>query len=546
MSPIQFRLSIPSPAPGIALCVLGALSIPLIFMGIGQYGVVGTDEAFYQDIALGMLARGDFFELRSGGAIYVYDTFANAPLQYWARAGVAAILGKSMLSMRILSALSALFAVWVTYRMILFSWGRRAAFSGALVLLTSFQFLYLHSARTGELEPTVCLILVSCAYLFMRNLADSSRHWFFHHLLLAVLFNVKAPTVFIPIAAEVIAFALIPSARFRLAEWLKWGVFLSPVALLWHGYQALQYPEQVRSVFMAVGHQMSGDFAVGPGGGLLGRALYYGEKLLFGSFPYLLLYPFALIGAGRAILGRGEVAPNERRATQILLIYLFTVFAFYVAISKVGPWYIVHAYPFLAALVGLYLAGLHRKSEHAPAGLIAICLALSLVFWLKPEIAGYNPFSADAYVIPMRTAWRSFPYLGPKLGVAIFSAVILAGLLLWQRRAGARFSPGLAAALFAVFIGYGTIRSLAPLAYVDHLSPIAALDADLRERVQSGSPIPFPVDVPRTHPWVVNYYFYQDFDLRVSSQEAPPAYRKPMEYVLLGWKPGREARAAKK
>jgi 4-amino-4-deoxy-L-arabinose transferase-like glycosyltransferase len=544
MNSVQSRIAIPSPKPWVALLVLGALSIPLIFMGIDRYGVVGSDEAFYQDIALGMLDRGDFFELRSGGAIYVYDTFANAPIQYWARATVAAVLGKSMLSMRILSALSALFAVWMTYRMILFTWGRRAAFTGGLVLLTSFQFLYLHSARTGELEPTVCLILVSCAYLFIRNLADPSRHWLLHHLLLAALFNIKAPIVFIPVAAELIAFALISGARSRLGGWLKWGLFIAPLALLWHGYQAFQYPEQVRSVITAVGHQMSGDFAVGPGGGFFGRALYYGEKLLFGSFPYILLYPLALIRAGGQALGRDATAPDKRQATQILLIYLFTVLAFYVTISKVGPWYIVHAYPFLAALVGLYLAGLHQQKKHEPAGLAAICLALSLAFWLKPEIAGYNPFSMDAYVIPMQTAWRNLPYLDPRIGAVVLAVAILAGLLAWQRRSGSRFSPGLALALFAAFIGYGGIRSLAPLAYVDHLSPVAALDADLRQRANSGAPIPFPVDVPRTHPWVVNYYFYRDFDLRVSSREAPPAYRKPMEYLLLGWKPGRETQSA--
>jgi 4-amino-4-deoxy-L-arabinose transferase-like glycosyltransferase len=145
-----------------------------------------------------MLASGNFLELRSGGAVYVYDTFANAPLQYWARAGVASVLGKSMLSMRILSALSALLAVLVTYRLVLYLGGRRAGLAAGIVLITSFQFLYLHSARTGELEPTVCLLLVSCALLFIRTIDEPSRHWWPHHLLLAVLFNLKAPIVVIP------------------------------------------------------------------------------------------------------------------------------------------------------------------------------------------------------------------------------------------------------------------------------------------------------------------------------------------------------------
>ena len=536
-------LSIPSLKPLTAVFILCGLAIPFIFLGIGQYGVVGTDEAFYQDIALGMLASGNFLELRSGGAIYVYDTFANAPLQYWARAGVASVLGKSMLSMRILSALSALLAVLVTYRLVLYLGGRRAGLAAGIVLITSFQFLYLHSARTGELEPTVCLLLVSCALLFIRTIDDPSRHWWPHHLLLAVLFNLKAPIIVIPVAAELIAFAVIASARPRLAGWLGWGCAVLPIAVLWHGYQAFQYPDQVRSVFTAVGHQMAGDFAVGPKGGVFGRTLYYGQKLVFGGFPYVLIYPLAVIAAGRASLPSSGVDSQKRRGILVLLVYLFTIFAFYLGISKVGPWYIVHAYPFLAALVGLYLGGRQVSREQSWHQLAVWGVVLSLLFWVTPQIAGYNPFSADAYVIPMLTFWRSVPAVGPEWGVPALALVIFAGLMVWRRSAKEGLSESLALMLFVLFTGYGAIRCLAPLAYIHHLSPIAALDADLQERVAVGSPLPFPVDVPRTHPWIVNYYFNQDFKLRISPKEERAAYRKPMEYVLLGWKPGRKGQA---
>lgn len=516
-----------------------ALAVPLILLGIGQSGVVDTDEAFYQDIALNMLAGGNFFELRSGNAIYVYDTFANAPLQYWARAAVAALLGKSILSMRILSALSAILAVLMTYRLALYLGDRRAAFASGLSLLTTFQFLYLHSARTGELEPTVCLLLVSCAFLFIRRLDDPSRHWLPHHLLVAVLFNLKAPTVFLPVAAELLAFLFIPEARRHFKDWLKWGFLLLPLALFWHGYQALQYPEQVRGVLVAVLHQMSGDFAASPSGGLLGRLSYYGEKILFGAFPYALLYPLAIVGIARNAFGASRDPADEHNGARVVLLYLLATLAFYLGISKVGPWYIVHAYPFFAALLGLYLASLEDRKAKGPWLVGALAIVASLLFWLQPEIAGYNPFSADAYVIPMRTHWRDISGVGPLVGMPLLGLLLLGGLMAWRGRAPESFSGGLALVILVVFAGYASLRGLAPLAHIGHLSPIAALDADLKDRVTSGSPIPFPVDVPRTHPWVVNYYFFQDFDVRISPSEAIPAYRKPMEHVLLGWRPGR-------
>jgi hypothetical protein len=66
----------------------------------------------------------------------------------------------------------------------------------------------------------------------------------------------------------------------------------------------------------------------------------------------------------------------------------------------------------------------------------------------------------------------------------------------------------------------------------------------MEDRVAAGEEIPFPVDVPRTHPWVANYYFYRDFRMRVpASKETGATYRKPTKHVLLGWKSGRKPTA---
>jgi hypothetical protein len=88
---------------------------------------------------------------------------------------------------------------------------------------------------------------------------------------------------------------------------------------------------------------MAGDFSVGPRGEILGRTLYYGQRILFGGFPYVLIYPLALIAAGRASLPSSDADSQKRRGNLVLLVYLLTIFAFYLEISKVGPWYIVHA-----------------------------------------------------------------------------------------------------------------------------------------------------------------------------------------------------------
>jgi hypothetical protein len=54
--------------------------------------------------------------------------------------------------------------------------------------------------------------------------------------------------------------------------------------------------------------------------------------------------------------------------------------------------------------VGLYLGGRQVSRDHSWHQLAVWGVVLSLLFWVTPEIAGYNPFSADAYVIPMLTS----------------------------------------------------------------------------------------------------------------------------------------------
>ena len=73
-----------------------------------------------------------------------------------------------MWTMRILSALFAIASVLMTYRLTLYLVNdRRAAFLAGLIQLTTMQFVHLHSARTGELEPLITFLYTLCALLFL-------------------------------------------------------------------------------------------------------------------------------------------------------------------------------------------------------------------------------------------------------------------------------------------------------------------------------------------------------------------------------------------
>jgi len=510
------------------MLALALLSCPLIFYGLGQYGVVNADEAFYHDIAWTMLESGNWFVLRTGDSgEHIYDTFANAPLQYWVRGVAIEHLGPGPLGMRVVSACSALLAVLATYLLALRVGGRRAAFLAALVLLTSFQFLYLHSARTGELEPGVCLLLVLAAHLFLRAVEEPQRGFVAHHIVVALLLCWKAPVTPIPIIAEIACFALLPQARARLRDWIRTGLVVLPFALIWHVGQAIRLRELLPDLLAAVAAQAAG----GAERGLLDQALYYGQKVLFGAFPWSLLHPIALLVlAGRALRGRALGRPTPL-ALQVLGLFALAIVAFYLSISKVGPWYLVHALPFLAVAVGLWLAGLHQRGV-SWSELGAISLALSWLIWLTPPLADMNPFAQSAIGIPMQMRWRAIAGLPAPSSSLLLALVIFSLAALLKVRVGARLAPLLTLLLAVLFSGYAIARALMPLRYVDHLSPVAALAAELDDRRLAGEPIPLPIELPPAHPWTVHYYFGRDFELRPANSRGAATAPGRSRFVL--------------
>ena len=80
--------------------VLTLLGLPLLFYGLGDYSVVNGDEAFYHSVSRNMVKSGDWTRLEFTGEHRIYDTFMNAPVQYWVRAAVISVFGDSYWTMR--------------------------------------------------------------------------------------------------------------------------------------------------------------------------------------------------------------------------------------------------------------------------------------------------------------------------------------------------------------------------------------------------------------------------------------------------------------
>lgn len=484
-----------------AIALLALLSLPLIAFRLGSYSLVNGDEAIYHAMAEHMVESGNWLRLEFLGEERVYDTFMNAPLQYWARGLLIALFGSNLWTVRLLSALFGLASVAMTFGLVRSFAGRRAAFMAALVQVTTYQFIFLHAARTGELETSVCFVLTLAALLFWRGV-EREASFLPHHICLAALVGLKAPLVLVPLMAEIAFFALDRSSRPRLRSWLATGLLVAPFSLAWH----LSHMLASWDAFVAVASQMASE-ATAPSGSAArtGWLRYYGTRLVFGAFPVVLVYPLALAELA------GERDDRQRRQLQLVALYGLAVFAFCLAVAKRGPWYFIPAYPFLSALVGVWLAGVARRPSGTPL-LAGLAVASALAIWLDVDLR-MNPFGSPAYRIPMEVGWRHLGSLAPALGVPATALLAFCGLLALRARVGVGFSPVLAVGLAVALVGTAAVRAGFGLTYTDHESELARLRRELDAAEAAGLPVAFPIALPRGQEWIARYTFGRDYTL---------------------------------
>ena len=480
---------------------LGLLATLFLFTGLGRYGVVNADEAIYHGIAERMVETGDLLRLDFRGETRVYDAFLNAPLHYWARAGLIALFDSNRVTMRLLSALFGVLAVLSTYGLGRRLFDRRSSVLAALVQLTTFQFVYLHGARTGELDTLVTFLVVAGAWTLIRALEDG-RSFVAHHLVVAALLMTKAPLALVPVVASLAILASRADGRRRLPHYLATGAAVLPLALAWHVTQLILHADRAGGVLGSMLDQAGGTAPDGEHLGVLGNARFYAGVLIHGAFPWSVVYPFALLHG----LGRRPATAALRR----ILVFAAVLVLFFLLVSKHFPWYLMPVYPFLSLSVGLWLADLTRRGAPPASGWGAGFVLAGLA---SVQIAfDANPFSERALTYPMEAGWRPDGALSVALLLLAGSAWLGATAALRRpARSGVRVAVGIGVA--AALFGVAAVRNLAPLAYLDHEAPIErtrqALDAARRE----GSAVRLPVLLRRPVIQIARFHFGEDYEI---------------------------------
>jgi 4-amino-4-deoxy-L-arabinose transferase-like glycosyltransferase len=173
------------PSPVVAFCnrhyailatsVLALAAFNLTFH-LGSEVVSEWDESMYAISAWEMGKTGNLAATTFLGALDYYNS--KPPLNVWLIALSFKAFGMNLVSLRLVSVISA----WLTVA-VLQDWTRRAfgpavALSAALVLATSFGFVYVHSGRTAETDALFALlVLLTVVALWAEEKQPWHRAW---------------------------------------------------------------------------------------------------------------------------------------------------------------------------------------------------------------------------------------------------------------------------------------------------------------------------------------------------------------------------------
>jgi len=225
-----------APAPGIAMfCERHYVLLALITLSVAAFNlafrldrelVTTWDESLYVTSAAEMVKSGNWLVTTFHGDVDYYNT--KPPLNVWLIAVAFKAFGIHLWSMRLPSFLAA-FATIATLQW----WCRRCfnavtALMSTVVLSTTFGFLYVHSARSGNPDAWLTLVIV-LTVITLWSARTSPRRLVWLGPLAAVAFLLKGTAVLLPI---LIAFSVLAvwrvDRRGLAALFAACGVFLVP------------------------------------------------------------------------------------------------------------------------------------------------------------------------------------------------------------------------------------------------------------------------------------------------------------------------------
>ena len=193
----------------LAVAVLTLACFNLTFR-LGQERLTEWDEGLYAKTAFEILQSQEWIATTSEGVLDYSNS--KPPLNVWLLALSMKAFGVSLVSIRLASVIAALLTVLV---LLVWAWrrfGPRVGLLSALVLATTFGFMYVHSGRSGNPDALLTLLLLLIVVVLDGAATRPGRRIWLGPLLAGV-FLLKGMAVLLPLL--LVAFM---ECRWRL-EW---------------------------------------------------------------------------------------------------------------------------------------------------------------------------------------------------------------------------------------------------------------------------------------------------------------------------------------
>ena len=508
------------------LLVLAALAAVLFFPALGARAVWNPDEARYAEVAREMRVTGEWFLPHLNGEVYAQ----KPPLLFWSmNLASLATGGLDEWAARLPSALAALAAVLLTYRIGRRFFGRRAGLLSALALATSVKILW--QGRFGQIDMLLTALVAAAVWFWVRAYTEERPRLYPLFFLFAGLATLaKGPVGLLPPLLAAIAFLLVmrePGELRRMRIGL--GLLLwAAVILAWLVPAGIAGGEEyLRTIVFKQNVTRYADpwHHFKP-------PWYYLTLIPPDFFPWSLLLPGALFVGWRRLREDGAVAQSGApRATPragylFALCWMVVTLVFFSLSPAKRTVYILTMYPAMALLVGSGLDRLAARWTEARTS------ERRWLVWPLAAIAGIAVLVAAAVPFVAERRARELAALGPGLPALVVAAALLlavgGGAAWWLARRGR--VPAAAGAL-ALGMGSGTLLLFVlALPRFDAVKSARPLSELLVERMGPGETYAiYPrLDAP--------FLFYTErFSEPIESEEALRAYaaRPGRQWLLI-------------
>jgi len=350
---------------------------------LGQEFVSEWDESLYAISAWETVTHGGWLATTFLGEVDYYNT--KPPLFVWLVALCFKTFGVSLLSLRLVPALSAWLTVAVLQRWLWRAVGPRVAILASLALTVTFGFIHIHAGRSAVTDaPFTLVLLLVVVTLWAERESPWRRVWL--GPLVATAFLLRGMGVLLPLCV-IAGVLLVRRGEVKVA----WRPSLAAVAaaIVPVGAWAVARYQVDEWAFLSrlVLHDFV-DRAVQPLEGHVGGTFYYLNILLKHQYELTLaaLLSLSLVPAPWARLRAWfRTGPQAWGLAPLLGVWAGVTLLVPTLMQTKTPWYLNTFYPVFAVLVALALSqgvevwrGGTARSARASAVVVA-CAAL-LVF----------------------------------------------------------------------------------------------------------------------------------------------------------------------